>query len=723
MRVPFALTLPRIVVFSPAIVLLSGLRFPYVEKRMDGDAEELAATKSEVSLASLALLITFDKESKLDYIDYLTPFVIEIFRTDASQGITRQNILEAFKSRFGLYIPLQPLELSLKRLVNKHVLRVSPVYGGIYSPGSKYPSNGRRLNEEKQVCLSDIRGVMAELMRFAASSYNVTWSAEQATDAVTGYLANYAIDCLKACFGKSTIAIVERVKECDFIVNAFIRSVLEAGGELSEKLVTLVKAQMLANALLCPDIGMDSRDFSKVTLFLDTPLVLRLLDLDTEPAHAAAAETLDLCRHLGSRIAIFPHTATETFGVIKGCATYLDDSKFARGRLIREMRSRGTSAQELLLIADGLDACLQNLRIEVIETPPHDPKYEISEIQLDSALDEDIKYLHTRARQYDIDSIRAIYTLRAGKAPRTLETCKAVLVTTNSKLARTAFQFGQKFENSREVSTVVSSFGIANLAWLKGGSLSSTLPKAEMLSLAYAALQPSNAIWEKFIKVQEEMRQKGAGTPAQHAVLRYSAQTQKNLMNLTLGDEERITSKTIHDLIEEAELEIVKHERELRAKEGANYREEMSAREVEIANAISEKEQLIVGLEQIIDERRLARQEVAKLAARLGTIVSWLCVLPSIGLVVAAWEIDKIIPANWAVKHIAAAFASFLLLCLTVWGISPIGWSRRLGKNFEEWLISYIGRKYFPPVQLAMDQKMLEQQFNWRGNTTTRNLE
>ena len=93
-----------------------------------------------------------------------------------------------------------------------------------------------------------------------------------------------------------------------------------------------------------------------------------------------------------------------------------------------------------------------------------------------------------------------------------------------------------------------------------------------MLSLAYAALQPSNDVWERFLEVQGQMRRKGIGTPAQHAVLRYSAQTQKNLMNLTLGDEEKITSETVQELIQEAELEIVKHERELRAKEGADYR-------------------------------------------------------------------------------------------------------------------------------------------------------
>src|ERR1035437_10023751 len=117
-----------------------------MEKRMDGPAEELTTTRSEVSLASLALLITFDKESKLDYLDYLTPFVVEIFRIDDSQGITRQRIQEAFKSQFGLFIPIQPIELSLKRLVNKRILRVSPVYGGFacsqdVCPSSSPPSN------------------------------------------------------------------------------------------------------------------------------------------------------------------------------------------------------------------------------------------------------------------------------------------------------------------------------------------------------------------------------------------------------------------------------------------------------------------------------------------------------------------------------------------------------------------------------------------------------
>jgi hypothetical protein len=670
--------------------------------------EEPKSTRSEISLASLSLLITFDKEYKQDYLDYLTPFIIDIFRANDLQGITKQVIQEAFKTSFGLYLPIQPIELALKRLTNNRVLRASPLYGGIYSPGSRYPKTPRRLDEEKSACLVSIRGVMVALMAFAADSFKVTWSPEQATDAVTGYLANYAIDCLKACFDRSTIAFVDHVKESDFVVNAFVKAVLETGGELSEQVVTLVKAQMLANSLLCPDIGRESQDFSRVTLFLDTPLVLRLLDLDTDAAHCAAQETLELCRKLGSRIAVFSHTATETYGVIKGSAIHMDDPKFIGGRLIREMHNRGTTAEELLLIADGLEACLANLGVEVIDTPAHDPKYEISEIHLDSALEEEIKYLHARARQFDIDSIRAIYTIRSGKAPRTLESCKAVLVTTNSRLARIAFQFGQSFEDSREVSTVVSSFSLANLAWLKGGYLSSTLPKAEMLSLAYAALQPSNAFWERFFEVEARMREQGFGTPAQHAVLRYSPQAQKHLMNLTLGDEDKITAKTVQELVERAESEIVKHEREVIAAERSLHKDELSSRDLDLAHVRMEKEQLLAGLEKIVDERRAAKGEIARLASSLAKAITWICLLPSALVVAIAWEVDKVIPSTWAIKHPATIISSLFLLILAIWGVSPVGWSRRIGTKFEQWLVAYVNKRYFPPVELTQGQKLLE---------------
>ena len=100
------------------------------------------------------------------------------------------------------------------------------------------------------------------------------------------------------------------------------------------------------------------------------------------------------------------------------------------------------------------------------------------------------------------------------------EDAAAVLVTSNSALARAAYDYGRSQESTKEVSAVITSFSLANLAWLKAPLGSPDLPQAEMIALCYAAMNPRESLWSVYVREIDKLEEIGNITARDHELLR-----------------------------------------------------------------------------------------------------------------------------------------------------------------------------------------------------------
>ena len=122
-----------------------------------------------------------------------------------------------------------------------------------------------------------------------------------------------------------------------------------------------------------------------------------------------------------------------------------------------------------------------------------------------------------------------------------------MLVTNNSGFARAAFEYGREQEASREVSSVITDFSLANMAWLKAPLGAPSIPVTELLAFAYAALEPSTVLMDKYLKEVEKLEAQGEISARDHQVLRSSQLAHAELMNLTLGEEGALTEQTVSE--------------------------------------------------------------------------------------------------------------------------------------------------------------------------------
>lgn len=522
---------------------------------------------SSATLTSLAMLkVKVDQGG--DYLDYLQPFVLHVLVDKRPSPVTDRLVREHVLTEFGLDIPERAIQIVLRRLSRRHPLRKE---SGTYQIVGTLPDPG--ISTRKADADRHIQAVVAELIQFSSGTAKPIQDRDGAVSAICAFLAEFDIPCLRAYLRGTALPETTVKHQADIVlVSQFLVQLKHSNPERFDSFMILVQGHMLANALLCPDLRDAPKTYKGLTFYLDTPLLVRLLGLEGEPRRIAMQEMITLVRNLEATVATFSHSRAELERVVRGAANHID-APDGRGAIVSESRRSGTTRSDLLLLASRLDEELQAAAIEAKCSPPYERDLQIDEKQFGQILEDEVSYFNDRARDDDINSVRSIYVLRAGISPATVEKCKAVLVTSNAAFARAAFQYGRDFEASREVSSVITDFSVANMAWLKAPMGAPTLPAAETLAFAYAALQPSKPLLNKFLAEIDRLEAQGKITPRDHQLLRSSPLAQDELVRLTLGEEDALTEQTVSVTLERVAKEIKKEESDKLTAEQAAHEE------------------------------------------------------------------------------------------------------------------------------------------------------
>jgi len=503
-----------------------------------------------------------------DYLDYLRPFILQVLVASRPDPITDVVVRDHIRASFGLEIPERAIQVVLKRLSRKYPLKKM---GCIYRVTGSLPDP--RIAAEKADAERHIKAVIADLREFSKNTAKTIASDEEAVSAICAFLAQFNIPCLRAYLRGTAIPTIEGHQDGQIVlVSKYVLALQSTSPERFNSFMVVIKGHMLANALLCPDLQFAPKTYRGVTLYLDTPLLVRRLGLEGEAKRTAVESLITLLLNLGAKVATFSHSRDELEHVILGAAQHIE-ARDGRGAIVMEARNQGTSKSDLLVLAGQIDDKLKDARVEVIPTPKYIEDFQIDETAFEKALDDEVSYFNPRAKEYDINSVRSIYVLRAHTSPNNLERAKAVLVTSNAGFARAAFQYGQKHEESREVSSVITDFSLANMAWLKAPLSAPALPMTEVLAFSYAALQPSKELLDKYMCEIDKLEKQGKISSRDHQLLRSSRLAQDELMNLTLGEEDALTEQTVTETLKRITEEIKKEESGKLQMEHASHQE------------------------------------------------------------------------------------------------------------------------------------------------------
>ena len=541
---------------------------------------------STATLTSLAILKVNIDEGQ-NYLDYLRPFVLHVLAVDRPDQVTDLSVKDAIQDTFGLNVPHRTIQIVLKRIA-----RDRPPY--LTKRNKRYHITGILPDAELEPSFStvetDLRAVVQDLVTYGRREGFSHLDEKLAEEAVCLFLSRFDITCLKAYLQRTALPdLGDPNPNTVALVSKYVIHLQDTASPLFSNFIVMVQGHMLANALLCPDLEDILAHYRGVVFYLDTPLVIDLLGLHGEPAKTAAEEMVSLVHRLEGTFAIFSHTRDEVVSVIRKAAEGLgtfQPSEILRFRITAEALRTGRTKSDLLLASEHLEKQLETVPITIRRTPQYLNRYQIDEERLESLLTNAIKYFNPVAKTYDINSIRSIYVLREGKAPRSLEKSRAVLVTNNTRLARVADRYGGDYEEDSEVSSVITDFSLANVAWLKAPVENSTYPKSKMLAYAYVALEPSPERLEKYLKEIDRLEQAAQISAEDHQLLRSAPYFYPDVLGWTIGSDPDLSMEPMMQTVERVKKELRREEADRHNKTKAqlrSVRRELEEREKELA--------------------------------------------------------------------------------------------------------------------------------------------
>ncbi len=216
-----------------------------------------------------------------------------------------------------------------------------------------------------------------------------------------------------------------------------------------------------------------------------------------------------------------------------------------------------------------------------MEKPPHDQEYQLDETGLEQHLQDNVGYRRQPTLIRDVDSLSAIFRLRRGRVSEFIDNCRAVFVTANVRLARESRRFFCSVTPSGTAPICVTDYILTNLVWLKNPVKASDLPRRQVIANSYAALEPNEELWLKYLTEINKLRENKRITPDDYYLLRMSIDAKKALMDLTQGEVVDITEGDLQSILHSVKSRIIaEKEEELQAeREGhAKTREQLGAK-------------------------------------------------------------------------------------------------------------------------------------------------
>ena len=469
--------------------------------------------------------------------------------------ITGSNVSGHIREQFGLEIPTLTVETLLRRLSRHYPIRR---VAGAYKKVGDLPDP--QIVAKQARAERHIGAVISGLKQFSQETARPITTDAEAVRSVSAFLTEFSIICLRAYLRGTAIPSVKGSHQTDIVlVSDYVQTLQRMDPERFESFLILVQGHMLANALMCPDLSNAPASFRNVTFYLDTPLLIQVLGSEGEAKQTAIRELISLVNSLEGKVATFAHSLDELERVLIGAANYLESPE-ARGSIIIEARKHGTTKSDLLLLASSIDERINEAGIEVESTPAYIDAFQIDEAAFQQILEDEISYYNPRAKEYDINSVRSIYVIRGDNPAPSLEKSQATFVTSNTGFARAAWDYGQQFDVSRNVSSVISDFTLANIAWLKAPMGASTVPITQLLAFSYAALEPSKELLSRYLSEIDRLEKLGAITERDHQLLRSSPYVYSELMHLTLGHDASLTQETVIETLKRVSGEIKEEE-------------------------------------------------------------------------------------------------------------------------------------------------------------------
>jgi hypothetical protein len=373
---------------------------------------------------------------------------------------------------------------------------------------------------------------------------------------------------------------VEREARQDVLCAAFILDVYRNEPDVYSLLVRIASGALLAEVVLEFQEPKFTGRLDTLTIFLDAPFVMSLLDLSSEESHTFATAICEELVTQGVTLATFRHCIDELNDNLKAVKSAFA-SGHAWGATGRRLSNPVFSAMCNAVIGNP-EGRLKALKVKVVEGENLGSRFQYFTEQDETSLYAALGvYRNEVARQRDAASVAAVMRYRRGARARMAEFGNAgyVFATQNPRVVDTARRYclRQNLMDATEVPPAITDRYLAGLLWVLFGGKAEELAPTLLLANCAAALEPRSDVIGKMHRFLSKTSEQQAET---FRALMTDERAGQYLMELTLGDSGFLTQDNADELLARIKTTLIEEERGLSERRLA---EQQSAHESKMA--------------------------------------------------------------------------------------------------------------------------------------------
>lgn len=626
------------------------------------------------ALMSTAILSYIWHERKIDNLDLLRPFVLNIIANDYSIGdkVDCDFIIISMEKKYGFYkMPLAILQKILNRLSSDKE-KVLKRQENNYLLIKNITKEKEDFNKKQESANNEINYVISDLKKWLVSKNVIDekFTDEDVKNAIIRFLEKNGYTIVK------NIDNVYKWNNNDTIINynicKYILEQYEKKSDFYKYFYKIVQGFMISNVMYLQFNTNIKQSFKGVEFYLDSPLLLRVLGFKTKQENRVANELINLLISQGAIIKCFEHNYKEVEGIIEGYKINKFNRVFKIKKDIVENSYEQTleffddekyEENDIEIVLTGLRTNFSEKNIKIVDCPNIDKN---KEHNLDfKGLTKYIKENYSRETKEktiyaDISSINAINILRQGKKFQTIEESKAVFVTLNY----TFINIIDRYFNITKydvASLCINDVHLTSLLWMKNNVKNSDLSELKLISSIIAGFDmPNNMINRiKSTLLKIEKYSPGDVDVIMNKVL--TIQTSHAIMEITGGDINKIDEKNILDAIEEEKSKELTEKTKLVNKYESLIEEMNKQKENELLEKTKNKEFLI-------------KKETERILNIVRLIIYIISVLMIVGMLFFIYKLvlteTQITSQNVFIQVVIYVF-TFLGYCGTIYAIIP----------------------------------------------------
>lgn len=494
------------------------------------------------------LRANFDHDAP-SYLDNFCAFVLDVLADRYPDSGTENTVGKAIRETFGFTIPDKVVGHLLKKLAKTKKVVVQE--DGSYQIGDSARAGLVSLRESMEQFKSRQIELLTKFTSFVSEYHNESLDliAADPSSHLHAFIARYAAPLLRrgVTGQRGSATPWGELQGTGYLVGLFVLHLEANDAATFGYLIDAVKGAILAGVL---EMGPGDlrRSLNRLTVVLDTPVLLSALGYQGNIPHQAADQMLQLARRLGVALVCFEHTEKELFNVLDAAiATVRRRARPTESwrAVAQHFADIGATPADIAVAQHSLRRNLQHLGLRIIPRPEGYHRYGLDETALDTLLKKELPTQKDSTRLYDLQSISAVHRLRKGNSPDSFERCGYVFVTDNSGLIAVARQVDER----HLWPLVMLESEIASLLWVRCPAVAEDLPRQQLLAAVYTGMQPAPHLWMKYVEEIERLEVRGVVNPEEAVFFRSRPEARDVLMDVTLGDTTMFNAESMEQIV------------------------------------------------------------------------------------------------------------------------------------------------------------------------------